>query len=95
MLALRWAGNPLLLQMLVLLALVLLMRWVGGAVVVSHPVPGRSIADGATTTFLLFASLWVCLASSTMMTLLTNSGNDPSMLSTMRSCSLVERPIMK
>jgi hypothetical protein len=29
------------------------------------------------------------------MTLLTNSGNDPPVLGAMRSCSLVERPIMK
>jgi hypothetical protein len=41
MLALRWAGNPLWLLALVLL---LLMRRVGGTVVVHHPVPGRSIA---------------------------------------------------
>jgi hypothetical protein len=41
MLALRWAGNPLLLLTLVLL---LLMRRVGGAVVVHRPVSGRSTA---------------------------------------------------
>jgi hypothetical protein len=41
MLALRWAGNPLLLLALVLL---LLMTRVGGTMVVHHPVPERSIA---------------------------------------------------
>jgi hypothetical protein len=38
MLALRWVGNPLLLLALVLL----LMRQVGGAVVVHRPILGRS-----------------------------------------------------
>jgi hypothetical protein len=33
--------------------------------------------------------------SSMMMTLLMKSGNDPPVLSAMRYCSLVERPIMK
>jgi hypothetical protein len=37
MLALRWAGNPLWLLALALL----LMRWVGGAVVVHCPVPSH------------------------------------------------------
>jgi hypothetical protein len=35
------------------------------------------------------------IASSAMMTLLLNSGNDPPVLSAMCSCSFVERPIMK
>jgi hypothetical protein len=39
MLVLRWARNPLWLLTLVLL---LLTRWVGGTLVVHHPVPGRS-----------------------------------------------------
>jgi hypothetical protein len=38
-LALRWAGSPLLLFMLVV---VLLTRWVGGAMVVHHLILGRS-----------------------------------------------------
>jgi hypothetical protein len=43
MLVLRWAGNTLLL--VVLLALVLLLTgWVSGAMVVHHLVPGRSTA---------------------------------------------------
>jgi hypothetical protein len=46
-------------------------------------------------TFLFFASLCARIASSVMMTLLTNSGNDPPVLIAMRSCSLVERPTMK
>jgi hypothetical protein len=46
-------------------------------------------------TFLFFVSLCARIASSVMMTLLINSGNDPPVLSAMRSCSLVERPIMK
>jgi hypothetical protein len=45
--------------------------------------------------FLFFASLCARITSSMMMTLLTNSGNDPPVLSAMRYCSLVERPIMK
>jgi hypothetical protein len=56
---------------------------------------GGALPDGATTTFLFFASLWVQIASSAMMTLLTNSGNDPPILSAVCSCSLVERKIMK
>jgi hypothetical protein len=56
---------------------------------------GGALSDGATTTFPFFASLWVQITSSTMMTLLTNSGNDPSMLIAIRSYSLVERSIMK
>jgi hypothetical protein len=40
-LVLRWAGSPLLLLTLVLL---LMTRWVGGAVMVHHPVPRRSTA---------------------------------------------------
>jgi hypothetical protein len=42
-LMLRWAGSPLLLRTLMLmLVLVRLSRWVGGAVVVHHPVLWRS-----------------------------------------------------
>jgi hypothetical protein len=54
-----------------------------------------ALTDGATIAFLFFASLLVRITSSVMMTLLTNSENDPPMLSDMHSCSLVERPIMK
>jgi hypothetical protein len=92
MLVLRWVGNPLLLLMLVLL---LLTRRVGGPLWYTIRYLGGALPDGATTTFLFFASLCVQIASSTMMTLLTNSGNDPPMLSAMCSCSLVERSIMK
>jgi hypothetical protein len=56
---------------------------------------GGALPDGAATTFLFFKSLCARISSSVMMTLLTNSGNDPPMLSAMLSCSLVERPIMK
>jgi hypothetical protein len=56
---------------------------------------GGALPDGAATTFLFFMSLFAWIASSVVMTLLTNSGNDPPVLSAMRSCSLVERPIMK
>jgi hypothetical protein len=56
---------------------------------------GGALPDGAATTFLFLVSLWVRMASSTIMTVLMNSGNDPSVLSAMRSYSLVERPIMK
>jgi hypothetical protein len=56
---------------------------------------GGELPDGAVTTFLFFASLWALIASSAMMTLLTNFGNDPGVLSVMRSYSLVEWPIMK
>jgi hypothetical protein len=52
------------------------------------------LPDGAATAFRFFVSLWARIASSTMMTLLTNSGNEPPVLSAMRSYSLVERPSM-
>jgi hypothetical protein len=38
---------------------------------------GGALPDGAATAFLFFASLCAQIASSVMMTLLTNSGNDP------------------
>jgi hypothetical protein len=91
-LALRWVGSPLLLLTLVLL---LLMTWVGRSWWYTIRYLRGALLDGAVITFLFFASLWAWIASSTMMTLLTSSGNDPPMLSAMRSCSLVERPIMK
>jgi hypothetical protein len=53
------------------------------------------LLDGAATTFLFLVSLWAHIASSVIITLLTNSGNVPPVLSAMRSCSLVERPIIK
>jgi hypothetical protein len=56
---------------------------------------GGALLDGATTTFLFLVSLWARIASSAIITLLTNFGNVPPMLSAMRSCSLVERPIIK
>jgi hypothetical protein len=56
---------------------------------------GGALLDGAATTFLFLVSLWARIASSTIITLLTNFGNVPPVLSTMRSCSLVERPIIK
>jgi hypothetical protein len=56
---------------------------------------GGALLDGAATTFLFLVSLWARIASSAIMTLLMNSGNVPSVLSVMRYCSLVERPIMK
>ena len=54
-----------------------------------------ALLDGAATTFLFLVSLWAWIASSAIMTLLTNSRNVPPVLSFMRSYSLVERPIMK
>jgi hypothetical protein len=92
MLALRCSGNPLLLWALVLLAL---MRWVGGAVVVHRPVPGRSTAGRSYHNLPLLCFLVGADHLISMMTLLTNSRNDPPMLSAMRSCSLVERSIIK
>jgi hypothetical protein len=56
---------------------------------------GGVLLDGAATTFLFLVSLWVRIASSAIITLLMNSGNVPPVLSAMRSCSLVERPIIK
>jgi uncharacterized membrane protein len=56
---------------------------------------GGALPDGTTTSFLFLVSLWVRIASSVIMTLLTNSRNVPPVLSAMRSCSLVERLIMK
>jgi hypothetical protein len=56
---------------------------------------GGELLDGAATTFLFLVFLGAQIASSTIITLLTNSGNVPPVLSAMRSCSLVERPIMK
>jgi hypothetical protein len=50
---------------------------------------------GVATTFLFLVSMWARMASSAIMTLLMNSGNVPLVLSTKRSYSLVERPIMK
>jgi hypothetical protein len=54
-----------------------------------------ALLDGAAITFLFLVSLWARMSSFVIMTLLTNSGNVPPVLSAMRSCSLVERPIMK
>jgi hypothetical protein len=56
---------------------------------------GGALLDGAATTFLFLVSLWAQIASSAIITLLMNFGNVPPVLSTMRSCSLVERPIIK
>jgi uncharacterized membrane protein len=56
---------------------------------------GGALLDGAATSFLFLVSLCAWIASSAIMTLLTNSGNVPPVLSVMHSCSLVERPIMK
>jgi hypothetical protein len=56
---------------------------------------GGALLDGAVTTFLFLVSLWAQMASSAIMTLLTNSRNIPPVLSAMRSYRLVERPIMK
>jgi hypothetical protein len=54
-----------------------------------------ALLDGAATTFLFLVSLWAWITSSVIMTLLTNSGNVPPVVSAMRSYSLVQRPIMK
>jgi uncharacterized membrane protein len=54
-----------------------------------------ALLDGAATAFVFLVSLWARMASSVIMTLLTNSGKVPPVLSAMRSCSLVERRIMK
>jgi hypothetical protein len=56
---------------------------------------GGALPDGVATAFLFLVSLWARMASSTIMTLLTNSRNVPPVLSVMRPYSLVERPIMK
>jgi hypothetical protein len=56
---------------------------------------GGAPPDRAATTFLFLVSLWVWMTSSAIVTLLMNSGNVPPALSTKRSCSLVERSIMK
>jgi hypothetical protein len=56
---------------------------------------GGALLDRVVTTFLFFASLWVWITLFALLTLLTNSRNDPPVLSAMRSCSLVERPTMK
>jgi hypothetical protein len=82
MLALRWVGNPLL-----LLALVLLMRRLEGTVVVHRLVPGRSTARRSCYNLPLLYVL-VCVDRIVR-------DDDPPVLSAMRSCSLVERPIMK
>jgi hypothetical protein len=54
-----------------------------------------ALPDGAATTFLFLVSSWVWIASSAIMTLLTNSGNAPPVLNAMCSCNLVEILIMK
>jgi hypothetical protein len=54
-----------------------------------------ALLDVAITAFLFLVFMWAWIASSVIMTLLMNSGNVHPMLSAMRSCSLVERPIMK
>jgi uncharacterized membrane protein len=54
-----------------------------------------ALPNGAVIAFLFLVSIWAQIASSVIMTLLTNSGNVPLVLSAMHSCSLVERPIMK
>jgi hypothetical protein len=56
---------------------------------------GGALLDGAVIAFLFLVSLWARMASSMIMMFLMNSRNVPPLLSTMRSCSLVERPIMK
>jgi hypothetical protein len=56
---------------------------------------GGALLDGAAIAFLFLVSLWARMASSAIITLLTNSGNVPPVLSAMHSYSLVERPIMK
>jgi hypothetical protein len=56
---------------------------------------GGALLDGAATTYLFLVSLWARIALSVIITLLMNSGNVPPVLSAMRSCSLVERPIIK
>jgi uncharacterized membrane protein len=56
---------------------------------------GGALLDGAATTYLFLVSLWARIASSVIITLLMNSGNVPPVLSVMRSCSLVERLIIK
>jgi hypothetical protein len=54
-----------------------------------------ALLDRAATTFLFLVSLWARIASSAIITLLTNSENVPPVLSALHSYSLVERPIMK
>jgi hypothetical protein len=90
-LILRWAGSPLLLRMPLL---VLGSRWIGGVVVVHHPVLRRSTTGWSGHNFPLLDFLVGRMASFVIITLLTNYENVPPVLSAMRSCSLVERPIM-
>jgi hypothetical protein len=54
-----------------------------------------ALPDRVTTAFLFLVFLWAQIASSVIMTLLTNSENVPLVLSVMHFCNLVERPIMK
>jgi hypothetical protein len=54
-----------------------------------------ALSDGAVTAFLFLVFLWLWIASSAIMILLTNSRSVPLVLSAMRSYSLVERPIME
>jgi hypothetical protein len=77
------------------LMLLRLARWVGEPWWYTIQYFGGALSDGATTTFFFLVSLWAWIASSVMMTLLTNSINAPPVLSAMRSCNLVESPIMK
>jgi hypothetical protein len=56
---------------------------------------GGTLPNIAATTFLFLVSLRAWITSSVVMTLLTNSGNVPPVLSAMRYCNLVERLIMK
>jgi hypothetical protein len=55
---------------------------------------GRSSRGGAPSGT-SWEHFWYTIWYLAMMTLLTNSGNDPPVLSTMRSYSFMERPIMK
>jgi hypothetical protein len=88
----RWAGSALLLRTLMLM---LGSRWIGGVVVVHRLVLRRGTTRWSGHNLPLLSFLVARMASSTIMTLLTNSRNVPSVLSAKRSYSLVERPIMK
>jgi hypothetical protein len=89
---LRWVGSPLLLRTLLL---VLGSRWIGGAVVVHHPVHQRSTTGWSGHNLPLLGFLVgmddvVCDHD-----IANELWKRPSVLSAMRSCSLVERSIMK
>jgi hypothetical protein len=93
MLTLMWAGSPLLLLTLVLLLLIL-VRLVRGV----RMIPSGSLEEHYHMELPqpFSSSLLVgAVTPSVMITLLTNSRNDPLVLIARRSCSFMERPFIK